>query len=288
MPSVLSASVCSDSVRDAQLRVVRDRAERRIGTDRRVEHRQAARIDRIEADVGAIGLAEEIPEHAVVIDHRQLGAILLALGPIRRAVAAVVDPRRQAAARPDADRRRRARNRILPVAIGSLRSFVMIGSGRNSFQPSDTVITAVRPSRIAPMWRIRSSKAVQDQALAPAIDHLLRQVRRDRLHFRHRREALRVQLLALVEHDRRRAGPRPSPRRNPSSITLVRRPNVICDGLIVGVMTPTRSSAPMIRVINSISGSLMRVRALDADVLGVEIQHEHAAARIGRELVGRA
>ena len=34
----------------------------------------------------------------------------------------------------------------------------MLGSGANSVHPSDTVITAVRPSRIAPMWRIKSCR----------------------------------------------------------------------------------------------------------------------------------
>ena len=96
MPSVSTAIVLERPDAADRLGVVRGDRQRLV--DRCVEGRQAARIDRVEADVRAIRLAEQIAEQARVVDHRQLHPVLLALGPIGRPGIAVVDPARQPAA----------------------------------------------------------------------------------------------------------------------------------------------------------------------------------------------
>ena len=97
---------------------------RRIGTNRIVEGREPARIDRVEARVGGVRRIHEVEEELLVVLHAEAHAIGVALVLGQGALGEVARvPGRQLAVEADADRVD-AGNRLLRAGERAVRSFI--------------------------------------------------------------------------------------------------------------------------------------------------------------------
>ena len=149
--------------------------------------------------------------------------------------------------------------------------------GLYSSQPSVTSSDRRTPSRIERHVQDEIAQAVERDPFAAAVDHSPRPSARLSKHMSYFRSC-------SSELERVLASPRPV---LPQSLLdrLGLPLKVIASGLMSGVIRPTRSSGPRRRVRRSMSRSVDVVRARNADVAGVEKNHEHAAVRVGRERV---
>ena len=96
-------------------RLIDVRRRGRVGPDGKVEGREAPRVDRVETGVAEIGVLDDVPHEAVVVQHRETHPVGIALVLRQRAFADLPRIlRRQLAVRTDADRIERGRV-LLPI-----------------------------------------------------------------------------------------------------------------------------------------------------------------------------
>ena len=277
VPSVSAASVRRPSWRAAQDLRVGGRTGRPVRADRLVERHQAARIDRIEADVGAVGALGQLLEL-----HRQIGQRQqrpLALARLQAAVLESGRPRREPAVGAGADRLRPARHQRAAAGLLQRPGQPLVGARqRPAFgqQQHEAALLALPLELVEQVV-----EGVQRLLLPPPLDERLGDPG----------GAADVGIAHLRARSRADRTARRAPRSPHAQLAAsicatgaVRGEKVMLRADISGVITPTRSSSPITRS-SSVGHRLLRpIRALHLHVQRVEEQDEQARVGLRRPL----